>query len=190
MPSLATIAALAFTSHMSPSGVISGCNPLTLDDVSQFRPPMFETFQTESNAVSKKPAPVDLATDRRARQYRTELRAQALAGPNFDGHYTVAGWGCGSSCLQFAIVNTDTGAVYFSSDLKTISGVHVGSGRNESESRFWGLRFKLNSRLLIVIGAPNEDESAEGVYYFEWTGKSLRLLQWFKSDKTWCKPDG
>ena len=35
----------------------------------------------------------------------------AERGPNFAGHYTVAVWGCGTTCQSFAIINALTGDV-------------------------------------------------------------------------------
>ena len=35
------------------------------------------------------------------------------------------------------------------------------------------LRFRLDSRLLVVLGAPGEDATRDGVAYYEWTGHAL-----------------
>src|SRR5713226_1165513 len=58
-----------------------------------------------------RPAPVKLSTAE-ARRYRTVIRQGAREGPNFAGHYTIVTWGCGAGCVQFAIVDAKTGAVY------------------------------------------------------------------------------
>ncbi|HEV2365509.1 MAG TPA: hypothetical protein VGS12_15065 [Caulobacteraceae bacterium] len=39
-------------------------------------------------------------------------------------------------------------------------------------------RFRLDSRLLIVVGAPHEDEAGDGIRYFAWTGSGFRLLRY------------
>jgi hypothetical protein len=41
------------------------------------------------------------------------LREGAKQGPNFAGHYTVVMWGCGSDCMEVAVVDAKTGHVYF-----------------------------------------------------------------------------
>jgi hypothetical protein len=37
----------------------------------------------------------------KARRYRSVLRAEAREGPNFNGHYRVASWGCGTNCIEW-----------------------------------------------------------------------------------------
>jgi len=51
---------------------------------------------------------------------------------------------------------------------------------------FWddndeALRFKPDSRLLVMSGSPasegSKDEPKSGLYYYEWTGTRLRLVR-------------
>jgi hypothetical protein len=72
-----------------------------------------------TNIFTGKPAIVDLSSHPKARHYRTELRRQAKEGADFAGHYKFAIWGCGTACEEFAIVDSLTGRVYFSSDFGT-----------------------------------------------------------------------
>src|SRR5260221_1470599 len=51
-------------------------------------------------------------TTRAARRYRTVLRDEATKGPNFNGHYRLAEWGCGTNCVEWAILNLTTGKVW------------------------------------------------------------------------------
>jgi hypothetical protein len=67
---------------------------------------------TRADPLRGKPVAPLLNTPR-ARQYRTVLREAASEGPNFNGHFTVARWGCGTNCLEWAVINLDTGAVWF-----------------------------------------------------------------------------
>ena len=161
------------------------CFPITLDDVAAFDPPVFESYP--ATPTKDKPHVVDLSSHPRARRYRTMLRTQAQEGANFAGHYTIAGWGCGIACLEFAIVDASTGKVYFPPQIKTVTADHVGPTPTEPEPTFFALRYRENSRLLIVIGALNDDPSMEGIAYYHWTGKSLKRLRWFKTQKKdWC----
>ena len=57
-----------------------------------------------------------------------------------------------------------------------IAGHHVGQGA-PGPLRYQALRFRADSRLLVVLGAPEADEERHGASYFEWTGRSLRLLR-------------
>jgi len=58
-----------------------------------------------------KPASVDFESWPEARLYYTAITEQAAEGPNFAGHYTVASWGCGTSCFDYAIVDSITGKI-------------------------------------------------------------------------------
>src|ERR1700690_2174595 len=116
-----------------------------------------------------KPATVDLSSNPQARLYRTELRRQAAEGPNFAGHYKIAIWGCGSSCQQFAIVDSQTGRVYFPPELSSVTYVN------------WhgddvGLQFRLDSRLLVVHSSP-EEQPKVGTFYYVWQTNTLRLIR-------------
>jgi hypothetical protein len=106
-----------------------------------------------------------------ARTFRTRLREGERLGPNFAGHYTVVGWGCGSACIQFAIVDAQNGRVFFDPTLKSVSVDNV------AEAPEPDIRYRLDSRLLVVLGAPNEDQAREGVAFYEWTGSKLKLLR-------------
>jgi hypothetical protein len=48
-----------------------------------------------------------------ARRYRSVLRAEAREGPNFNGHYRVASWGCGTNCIEWAVIDLESGKVWF-----------------------------------------------------------------------------
>lgn len=81
---------------------------------------------------SGKPAPVDLASHRDARRFRTNLRRGAARGPNFAGAYTVVTWGCGTACQVVAVVDARSGKVAFASDAASA-----------------GVTFRRGSRLLV-----------------------------------------
>jgi hypothetical protein len=101
--------------------------------------------------------------------FRTMLRENAAKGVNFAGHYVVATWGCGADCVSLAIIDARTGHVYFSRSVLSVGGF----GYSPDEDRF---QFRSNSRLLIVVGAPN-DEGYVGRYYYLWKNNRLRLLR-------------
>lgn len=153
------------------------CRFVTATDLSDAKAPAFGDYPTvphEGISNSK----LDLKTSPVARKYRTQLRQQIAAGPNYAGHYTVAFWGCGSSCTMFAVVNLKTGKVISASEFATVSGVNLaaddflaGAGNDA-----WALRYKNNSTLLVVVGAPNEDESKTGAIYFVIQDEKLRLI--------------
>lgn len=60
---------------------------------------------------SGKPAEPKLVRPRE-RLFRTKIREGAAKGANFAGHYAIAEWGCGSSCVSIAVVDVKTGDVF------------------------------------------------------------------------------
>jgi len=110
-----------------------------------------------------------------ARHYRTVIREGVANGPNFAGHFAVVAWGCGSSCSERAIVDTHTGHVYFDKRLRDLDTTQAEAGDDHDDQ--FPAYFKLSSRLLVAVGAPNEDESRDGIAFYEWTGSELKLLR-------------
>jgi hypothetical protein len=130
----------------------------------------------EEKIFQGKPAEPNVATHKEAGKYQTILRQQSKQGPNFAGHYTIVTIGCGTSCAGIAVVDAQTGHVYFPQNLH-----HV----------FWagwwhkpyGPEFKLTSRLLIVYGQANSEDAPFGISYFEWTGGEFKLLHFEPRDR-------
>jgi hypothetical protein len=143
------------------------CYPIREKDILRPDAPHFDQFQSKVEQI-KKPAHVNLKSHPEASTYRTVLRRGAANGPNFAGHYSVVAWGCGSSCVTFAIVNLRNGNVIFPADFTSDHGVHLSADDFErgANTGYWGLRYKLDSRLLIVVGTLDEDEKKEGAFYY------------------------
>lgn len=185
--SLGLISALAPAALQAPSGTVTGCLPITAADIaSGLDAPGFEQFE-EAPDFSRAPSKVDFYRHTQAQKFRTRLTAEAAGGPDFAGHYTIAGWSCGLSCLQFAIIDAKTGKVHFPPGIKSVNTLRVDVRPNEPSRKLAALRYRVDSRLLVVLGAPNGDESLEGIAYYEWTGKTLKRLTWRKSQKFACQ---
>jgi hypothetical protein len=131
-------------------------------------PPAFADLPA-TDLFKGKPVPVKLLTPE-ARKYRTMLRDGAKDGPNFAGHYTVAQWGAGAGCVQFAIIDARTGDVYMPPFYVCIAAPPDKPMDQIPEP----LQFKPDSKLLIVTGARNEKGS--GVYYYKWEKNRLALI--------------
>jgi hypothetical protein len=142
--------------------------------------PLYRDFPAADDFRGK-PAAVALAGNRDARQFRTVLTAGAAKGPNFAGHFTIVGWGCGSACLTWAIVDAASGKVYFDQVARVVSAANVGENLVEPgvNGEFDVLRFRRDSDLLVVLGAPGEDEQRDGVNFYRWDGNALQLLDFF-----------
>jgi hypothetical protein len=112
------------------------------NDWKKDRPPQFDDFPVK-DIYHGASAAVDLNSNPYAREYRTRLRQAAKCPPDFAGHYTVASWGCGSSCQSFMLIDSRTGKVI------------DGPGR-EGATR--GADFRPGSRLFIKD--PRSEELA------------------------------
>jgi hypothetical protein len=73
-------------------------------------PPSFDQFRV--NEVFRGWPARPLRNTRDARLFRTRIAESAKKGPNFAGKYAIAQWGCGTSCIDIALIDEETGTVY------------------------------------------------------------------------------
>jgi hypothetical protein len=118
--------------------------------------PALDTFSGDA-------AKVRLA-DSESRQYATMLKSAAHRKPNFAGHYVLANWGCGASCVMAAAVDLKTGSVTWLPFTVCCWDADVPEP----------LVFKLQSRLLVVHGSRNETE--KGTYYYQFDGGKFLFI--------------
>lgn len=104
-------------------------------------------------------------------EFRSAINDAAAKGPNFAGHYTVAQWDCGSSCLGMAVIDEATGKV-FPAPFTTLTMPFVDG---EDAHAFKGLVFDLKSRLFIADGCPEDKQCATN--YYEWKDESFKNLR-------------
>jgi hypothetical protein len=141
----------------------------------QAGPPSFDQYRTAGAKFSGKPATPVLKTAEQ-RKFRTMIRTVAATGPDFAGHFTVAEWGCGAGCVSVAIVDAATGAVYpgpfrfLGWALRKYEGQYPSNG-----DKFEEVTYRLDSRLLVARGCPDEGECAS--YFWEWTGSQFKLVR-------------
>ena len=107
------------------------------------------------------------------RLFRTQIRDGAAKGPNFAGSYSIVEWGCGSSCVSIAVVDAKSGEVY-AAPFRTLGYGSVLKYADVSEENYDPLEYKLNSRLLVVRGCPEDRNCAS--YFYEWTGSTFKLI--------------
>lgn len=136
----------------------------------------FENYSVK--VWSGKPAPLNLASHRFARKFRTSVREQMREeGVNFAGHYTIAVMGCGTGCSITAIVDARTGRAYFPRVFEGWTSVIGDYQFAEGED----IRtFHANSRLIRAIGRPRisteELWGPSGVYFYEWINNRLKQV--------------
>jgi len=116
-----------------------------------------------------KPAPVDLDSHPRAKEFKTVLQNAEAKGPNFAYKYTIATWGCGTACHSYAVIDSSNGKVYFPN-----IGAQLGTS------------FQINSRLLIVdppemvyenYGNNINEPKYPTTQYYVWENNDFRLLK-------------
>jgi hypothetical protein len=130
--------------------------------------PRFEDYPAK---VYKGPlAPTQWRADPASRMFRTHLIRAGEQRPNFAGHFSVASWGCGAGCYAIAFVDARTGKVRYS---EVATNVVVNHHADAGDS----IRYRPDSRLLVLIGMPNEDPKLRGISFYEWTGTRLKLLR-------------
>lgn len=135
--------------------------------------PRFEAYPA---AVYRGPnAPVRWRADADSRMFRTRLREWGREKPNFAGHYILASWGCGTSCAQIAIIDAKTGKVFHPQEVGSVDMVNVHDDFWKGEQ--WPLRYRADSRLLVLVGMPNEDTSQRGISFYLWEPPRLRLIR-------------
>ena len=166
--------------------MITGCAPLVPSDATPFNPPRYEDY-TAAGRFHGHVAPIQPGGDPRIRRFSTRLRHGAMAGPNFAGHFTIVGWGCGASCLQFAIVDAETGRVAFPDPIMNVTTNDVGADATEGGVTFNALRFQVQSGLLVIMGSINEKKSSAGIQYYKWTGTRLVHVRTIRSRKSSCE---
>jgi hypothetical protein len=132
----------------------------------QQRVPQFKDFPADEQYRGK-PHAVLLVGD--ARNFRTRIKEAAKGKPNFAGHYIVAIWGCGSECLEGAVIDAKTGRVYMLPfTLCCWRGV---------DDNFNPLEYRPNSKLMIFSGARNEKDNDNGAHYYKFENNRFVFLR-------------
>jgi hypothetical protein len=146
-----------------PAGSASPATPL----------PEFSAYPGESD-LAQAPATPDLSS-RRARRFRTVLREGAAAGPNFNGHYSLVHWGCGSNCMEWAIVDLVNGHVWFATRPAMSC---MGDEPPEARVPDW-LEMRVDSRLLALHECtdPGNKLTFDQRKLYEWREGSLHLVR-------------
>jgi hypothetical protein len=133
--------------------------------------PTFEAYQTAA-AVSY-PCNVEVTTNPTAHHFRTVLREAAKRGPNFAGRFAVAKWGYGTGCIEWAIIDLESGKVFF--DGQRLHLLWIVGWDSTKNGDF--LSFRHDSALLIAQGATDGNPHQVRRDYLRWNGEQLELLR-------------
>ena len=105
--------------------------------------------------------------------WRTRLREASAGKPDFAGHYVLASWGCGTECVMGAAIDVRTGVVswlpgtlccWYSDETATAETVEP-------------LRYRLDSRLLVLTGRRDERDGDAGTHYYAIEGSRFVHLR-------------
>jgi hypothetical protein len=117
--------------------------------------PRFADFPAQGKYSGKNSAVVLRTADR---EFRTRLRTAARQPPNFAGHYILTAWGCGAECLAGAVIDANSGELYWFPHTICCWGADV-------DDKFRPIEFHLDSRLIVFSGARNEKEGDGGAHF-------------------------
>ena len=145
---------------------------------------VFSHYPVKTVAPRKLPAVPDVRIGQ-AHFYRTAIRQAAKNGPDFAGHYVIVQIGCGAATACLAIADTLTGRVFFPPKLGAATALLVDTPDDE---KFSTLNYRRSSRLLILVGTPNEDPNTEGMSYYVWRANRLRLVRFIPTTKLCSMP--
>jgi hypothetical protein len=85
------------------------------------------------------------------RSFRTRLREAASGRPNFAGRYVLTAWGRSAGCQLGAVIDAKTGRVYWLPHEATF---------DYDTDDYEPIKFRRDSRLLIIFGARDFDDDA------------------------------
>ena len=137
--------------------------------------PSFDQYAILEAPFKGKPAP-PVFKSASERKFRTVIRENAVSGPNFAGHFIVAEWGCGAGCVSIVLVDAVNGAIHpgpfrlLSWEMRKYEGKYAAN-----DDTFEQLSYRLNSRLLVARGCPEQANCAS--YFYEWSGSQFKLLR-------------
>jgi len=82
-----------------------------------------------------------------AAKFATRIREAAKEPADFNGHYKIARWGCGSNCLQWAVIDQQTGRVLMAP--RTLNSCMPGNPKEPAQFPDW-LDYRAGSRLIVA----------------------------------------
>lgn len=147
--------------------------PLLLLVLATSMPSELARFRAEPRLAA--PAAKPDVSSGRARRYRTVLRQAAAEGPNFNGHYRVATWGCGTNCIEWAVIDLATGRVWMAPE--PVTSCWFPSAPDDAKERDW-MEHHTGSSLLYVHRCEGDGQSTfDRRMVYVWRDGEPRLLR-------------
>jgi len=110
------------------------------------------------------------------RRFRTMLRTESAEGPNFNGHYRVASWGCGTNCVEWAVVDLASGKVWMAPE--PAHSCWVPEAPDDPEIPDWFEMYKNSSLLYLYTCRDREnDRTFDTRSVYLWSEETLRLIR-------------
>ena len=98
------------------------------------------------------------------REFRTRINEAAKGKVDFAGHFIVAEWGCGASCLGGAVIDARSGGVTM---------IPWSTCCTNWDSDADRIQHQADSRLIAFVGMINEDEP-DAFHWFEFDGGTFK----------------
>ena len=105
--------------------------------------------------------------------WRTRLRQSVTQKPDFAGHYVLTTWGCGAECVMGAAVDVRTGTVVWLPGSLCCWYSDEQATPDEVEP----LRYRGDSRLLVLTGRRDERDGDAGTHYYAIEGNRFVHLR-------------
>ena len=105
------------------------------------------------NTYIDKPSAVVFSKDEWLSGFKMTVTEQVAKGPNFAGHFRFVSWGCGTSCISYAVIDSITGNRVPINNSEIVEDLSP--------------KYDINSRLLIFN--PKED-------FGRFRGKTLKRI--------------
>lgn len=112
------------------------------------------------------------------KQFKTVLKGYLQGQPNYAGKYIIATWGCGSSCLRHAIINKNTGYVFWPEEIYVTFNLFK-CDKNT-------LEFREDSNLLI-LNTPDLHGKVIQKFYLWKNEKFTSIKTALIKDEMFCK---
>lgn len=93
-------------------------------------------------------AKVDFSSDPVLSRFRTTVSEQIAKGANFAGHFSFVSWGCGTSCISYAIIDLVTGKRVIANNTEILE--------------FMTPSFKIDSRVLVFNSKETPGDHIKG----------------------------